>query len=126
MKDFKNLKIWEKAHEITLMIYEATRNFPKDELYGITGQIRRASVSISANIAEGCGRSGDKELSRFLQISMGSACELEYLLYLSRELKFLNSLSYEKIENKLITLKKMLSTFIKKLTAERRTLIADS
>lgn len=78
MKDFKKLKAWEKSHQLTLAIYKVTRSFPKDELYGLTSQMRRASVSIPANIAEGCGRGSDAELARFCHIAMGSASELEY------------------------------------------------
>jgi len=75
VKDFRELKVWEKGHQLALAVYKATDKFPKDELYGLTGQIRRSCVSIPANIAEGCGRNGDAELARFLQISMGSASE---------------------------------------------------
>ncbi len=72
MKDFRELKVWGKGHHLALEIYRATAKFPKDELYGLTSQIRRSCVSIPANIAEGCGRNGDAELARFLQIAMGS------------------------------------------------------
>jgi four helix bundle protein len=89
MKDYKKLMVWEKAHQLTLSVYEATKGFPKDELYGLTTQIRRACVSIPANIAEGCGRDGDAELARFFQISMGSSSELEYHLLLAHDLGFL-------------------------------------
>ena len=77
MEDFKNLKVWSKAHALTLAVYQRTRTFPKDEIYGSTSQIRRASASIGANIAEGCGRRSDPELKRFVQIARGSANELE-------------------------------------------------
>ena len=89
MKDFRNLKVWEKSHQLALAVYKATSTFPRHELYGLTSQIRRACASIPANIAEGCGRSGDAELARFLQIAMGSASELEYHLLLARDLGFL-------------------------------------
>jgi four helix bundle protein len=78
MRDFRSLKVWHKSHELTLAIYLATRSFPSDERFGLTSQMRRASSSIPANIAEGCGRDGEAELARFMQISMGSASELEY------------------------------------------------
>jgi len=78
LKDFRKLKVWEKSHDLTLAVYKATAAFPRKELYGLTSQIRRACASIPANIAEGCGRGGDPELARFLQIAMGSASELEY------------------------------------------------
>ncbi len=77
MKDFKQLRFWHKAHDFVLELYKATNTFPKEELYGLTSQIRRASVSIPSNIAEGCGRSGDAELARFCIIAMGSASEVE-------------------------------------------------
>jgi len=83
MKDFRELKVWEKAHQLTLEVYKATTIFPKDELYGLTSQIRRACASIPANIAEGCGRRGDAEFARFLGIAMGSASELDYHLLLA-------------------------------------------
>ena len=88
MEDFKKLKVWSKAHELTLWIYQRTRSFPKDEMYGLTSQIRRASASIGANIAEGCGRRSDAEMRRFIQIARGSASELEYHLLLANDLHF--------------------------------------
>ena len=78
MKDFRRLVVWQKAHLLTVAVYEAIAGFPKDELYGLTSQIRRACVSIPANIAEGCGRDGEAEFGRFLQIAQGPASELEY------------------------------------------------
>jgi len=77
MKDFRNLKAWEKAHQLTLKIYKVTEEFPREELYGLTSQIRRACVSIPTNIAEGCVRSSDADFSRFLYIALGSTSELE-------------------------------------------------
>ena len=77
MKDFKELKVWQKAHALTLAMYKETRRFPRDEQYGLTSQMRRSAASIPANIAEGCGRDGDAELARFLRIAMGSTSELD-------------------------------------------------
>ena len=89
MQDFKNLKVWEKAHRLTLDVYQVNADLPTEEMYGLTSQMRRASASIGANIAEGCGRRGDDEIStRFLQIACGSASELEYHLLLARDLEF--------------------------------------
>ena len=88
-----NLKVWSKAHRLTLAVYRCTKRFPKEELFGLTGQIRRASASIGANIAEGCGRA-DGEFGRFLQIAVGSAGELQYHLILSRDLSFLAEPEY--------------------------------
>jgi four helix bundle protein len=75
MKDFRQLKVWEKAHQLAVAVYKETKGFPKEELYGLTSQIRRSSMSIPTNIAEGCGRNTDADFARFLQIAMGSASE---------------------------------------------------
>jgi four helix bundle protein len=119
MKDFKKQKVWQKSHRLTLAIYRVTKSFPKDELYGLTGQIRRAGSSIPANIAEGCGRDGDAEFARFLQIAMGSASELEYHLLLSHDLGYLNDQDYAELSKETTELKQMLTSFIKKLKADR-------
>ena len=88
MQDFRHLKVWQKAHVLTLDVYKSTLNFPREELYGLTSQIRRAATSIAANIAEGCCRKSDPEPGRFLQIAMGSASEVEDHCLLPRDLKF--------------------------------------
>ena len=103
---------------MALAVYRTTMTFPQEELYGLTSQIRRSCASIPANIAEGCGRRGDAELARFLQIAMGSASELEYHLLLARDLNLLKSLDYEHFTNDVIEVKRMLVSFIKKLNAE--------
>jgi four helix bundle protein len=90
MKDFKDLKVWSKAHRLTIEVYKATRQFPREELFGITSQMRRAASSIGANIAEGAGRKSDGELTRFLHIARGSAAELEYHLLLAHDLELLS------------------------------------
>jgi four helix bundle protein len=89
MQDFKKLNVWKKAHVLTLGIYEATKNFPQDETFGLRSKMRRASSSIGINIAEGCGRSSQTELRRHLRMAQGSACELEYELLLARDLELL-------------------------------------
>lgn len=119
MKDFRNIKVWEKAHRLVVAVYDATARFPKEEIYGLTSQIRRAAGSIPANIAEGCGRDGDAELARFCQIAMGSASELEYHLLLARDLKYLNDSAHKEIDKALIEVKRMLASFIQKLRADR-------
>jgi four helix bundle protein len=86
MKDFRDLRVWESAHRLTLDIYRTTAQFPRDELYGLTSQMRRCSVSVAANIAEGCGKKGDGEFQHFVGIASGSASELEYELLLSKDL----------------------------------------
>jgi four helix bundle protein len=119
MKDFRDLKVWKKSHELTLAVYLATKYFPKEELYGLTSQIRRSCSSIPANIAEGCGRGGDGELGRYLQIAMGSASELEYHLLLAHDLQLLKDDKYEALNERVVEVKRMLSSFILKLTADR-------
>jgi four helix bundle protein len=115
MKDFRTLKVWEKSHQLALAVYKVTKNFPKDELYGLTAQIRRASMSIPTNIAEGCGRHTDADFARFLQIAMGSASETEYQLILARDLEFLGSQEYEKLQSEVEEVKRMLASLIKTL-----------
>jgi four helix bundle protein len=103
---------------LVLAVYKATAKFPKEELYGLTNQIRRSSTSIPANIAEGCGRAGEAELARFLQIAMGSASELEYHLLLARDLNFLTASVYEGLDRRVVEIKRMLTSFIQKLKAD--------
>ena len=111
------MKAWEKAHFLTLKIYIVTERYPKEELYGLTSQIRRACVSIPTNIAEGCVRSSDADFARFLYIALGSTSELEYLILLSKDLKFIQSEVQEELNAEINEIKKMLITFIKKLKA---------
>jgi four helix bundle protein len=89
MKDFREPKVWQKAHQLTLAVYRITADFPRHELYGLTSQLRRSSSSITANLAEGCGRNGDAEFARFCAIGMGSASELDYHLLLAKDLKLI-------------------------------------
>src|SRR5262249_55247999 len=106
MKNFRDLNVWEKSHALTLALYKASSSFPKYELYGLTSQVRRACVSIPANIAEGCGRGGDPEFGRFLQIAMGSACEVEYHLLLARDLGFLSEADYGVLDSQTVEVKR--------------------
>ena len=119
MKDFRDLKVWEKAHELVLACYAHTANFPKQEIFGLTSQIRRSGASIGANIAEGCGRRGNAELHRFLQMAMGSASELEYHFLLSRDLGFLIPNDYSVLETQVTEVKRMLASLIRKVDLER-------
>ena len=91
MKDFRQLSVWQKSHEVTLAIYELTRSLPREETYGLTAQIRRACSSIPANLDEGCGKDGDAELARYCSIARGSASELEYQLLLAHDLKLITA-----------------------------------
>lgn len=119
MRDFKTLQVWERAHQLVLSVYKVTLGFPKEELYGITSQIRRSGSSIPANIAEGCGHSGNGDLHRFLDIAMGSAAELSYLLLLSRDLAFISAESYWHISNQTDEVQKMLASLIRKVQSAR-------
>ena len=128
MKDFRTLKVWEKAHTLTLAIYKATEKFPKHELYALTNQIQRAAVSVPTNIAEGCGKDSDAELKRYFVIAMGSSSELEYLLLLARDLKYLPEDSHQILNSDLTEVRRMLNAFIQKLKASTspHALIANS
>ena len=119
VKNFRDLQVWHKAHQLTLMVYRLTASFPRDELYGLTTQLRRSSSSIAANLAEGCGRNGDAELARFCSIAMGSASELDYHLLLARDLGLLNAADYAEVAGEAIEVKRMLAGLIQKLIADR-------
>src|SRR6516225_5224472 len=106
-EDFRELKVWQKAHELTLAVYRLTGGFPRQELYGLSSQLRRAGSSIAANLAEGCGRNGDAELARFCSMAMGSASELEYHLLLARDLKLIQPKDYDALNQRAIELKRM-------------------
>lgn len=125
MQDFHQLKVWQKAHALALGVYKATGSFPKEELYGLTSQMRRASVSIPSNIAEGCGRDSQPQFANFLQIAFGSASELEYQLLLARDLGLLNQPGYVALDTEVIEAKRMLTSLIHKVrtgepTADRQ------
>jgi four helix bundle protein len=107
--DFKKLEVWQVAHSVACEVYSATASFPKTEAYGLTSQIRRAASSIPANIAEGCGRRGDAEFSRFVRISLGSATELEYHLLLSRDVGLLDHVVHETLSEKVQRIQGMLA-----------------
>ncbi len=119
MQDFRNLKVWEKSHLLALEVYKQTKNYPKEELYGIVSQIRRAATSIPTNIAEGCGRFSYKETAQFMQIAFASANELEYLLLLSKDLGLLPETDYNIYVTNLEEVKKMLSALIKKIKTDK-------
>jgi four helix bundle protein len=126
MKDFRELQIWGRSHQVTLDIYQVTAVFPKEELYGMVSQMRRSAASIPTNIAEGCGRDTDADFARFLQIAMGSASELEYQLILAHSLRYLTEADFTRITNELIEVKRMLNAFLKKLRTNSKELTAKS
>jgi four helix bundle protein len=115
MKDFKDLKVWEKAHALTLEVYSETRSFPKDELYGLTTQLRRSAASVAANIVEGCGRRSDGEFTRFLQIARGSASETEYHLLLARDLNLLSETKFRKLDLMVVEVQRMLTGLVQRV-----------
>ncbi len=118
MQDFRQLLVWQKAHDLTLAVYRSTQSFPREELYVLTSQMRRAALSIPANVAEGCCRSGDIEFARFLQIAMGSASELEYHSLLAHDLELLSAADYERLVGAVTEVKRMLASLIRKLRAD--------
>ena len=120
MKDFRRLTVWERAHTLTLEVYKATATFPREELFGITSQMRRSSASVAANIAEGCGRTGNGEFHRFLNAAAGSSVELEYFLLLSRDLHLLSAEPYEALQHDIVEVQRMLASLIRKVNSARR------
>jgi four helix bundle protein len=126
LKDFRELKVWQRAHELTLAMYGATARFPKEETYGLTAQLRRACTSIPTNIAEGCGRGSDADFAHFLQIAMGSASETEYQLLLSRDLGYLTQDEYPALQDCVQEVKRMISSLLKTLRASGNKLTAES
>ena len=123
MQDFRSLKVWDKAHALTLSIYRATATFPRDEMFGLTSQLRRACASIPGNIAEGCGRGSDADFARFLQVAMGSASETDYHLLLARDLGYLETSKYDELLQAITEVKRMLNAFLQTV---RRPILANS
>lgn len=116
MRDFRKYDVWQLSHQLVLEIYKIAKNFPKEELFNITSQLRRAVVSVPTNISEGCGRNSDKEFSQFLNIAIGSISETEYLIILSTDLQLIdenlsNSLleKINQIKSKLYSLRQKLN-----------------
>jgi four helix bundle protein len=114
MKGFRELQVWRKAHELTLAVYSTTRSFPREELYGLTSQMRRSAASIPANIAEGVGRRSDGEICRFFQIARGSASEIEYHVLLARDLHMLSEDEHRYLSKQADEVQRMLTVLIKK------------
>jgi four helix bundle protein len=112
MKSYIELDVWIEARKLVSQVYLLTNDFPKEEIYGITNQIRRCSVSVPSNIAEGCGRQTPKDSIRFLYISRGSLYELETQLYLSKDLKFISEEKLNNLLSQIETCKKLLNGFI--------------
>ena len=115
MQDYQKLKVWQKSHEFVLKIYKATSSFPREEIYALVSQIRRAAVSIPSNISEGCGRFGNRELKHFMSIAMGSATEVKYQLMLSKDLGYIPTGDYNNLNDEVIEIRKMLASYIKRI-----------
>lgn len=115
MRDFHQLQIWQRSHKLTLEVYKLTSRFPKEEVYGLTSQIRRAMYSVPTNICEGCGRKSAADFARFLQVSVGSASEVEYELLLAHDLNYLNDEDYSRCNSEIIEIRKMINNYINKL-----------
>jgi four helix bundle protein len=126
MKDFHKFKVWERSHRLTLSIYLHTKDFPKDELYSLTNQMRRASSSIPTNIAEGCGRDSQAEFTRFLLIAMSSSSELEYQLILSHDLQYMDDKVFLELSSGLNEVRRMLNSLIQKVKRDREEYLANS
>jgi len=114
--NYKELRVWQKADELAVEIYRLTKAFPKDEIYGLTSQLRRAALSIPTNIVEGYARKGDKELARFVNISIGSLAEVEYLLDFSVRMKYLKDGEFERLDLLREEVGKLLWNFYKKVS----------
>jgi four helix bundle protein len=115
MRNYEDLQVWQKAHNLTLEIYKNTRCFLSEERFGLTSQIRRSCSSIGANLAEGCGRRSDGEMARFVQIAMGSGAELSYHLLLARDLGLLSQPSFDHLRSDLSEVMRMLSSLSHKV-----------
>jgi len=115
MRDFRDLIVWVRSHQLALSLYRATENFPKSEQFGLTSQIRRAAASVPTNLAEGCGRWGDGDMGRFVQIAMGSASEVDYLILLARDLGYLPTGQYDAASSGLAEIRKMLTALYKRI-----------
>ena len=121
MKNCRDMVVWQRSHELTLAVYRATQEFPREELYGLISQLRRSSSSIPCNIAEGCGRRGNGEFHKFLQIATGSASEVEYQLFLSHELGYLSREGYSRLSRDVVEVRQMLAGLINRVEAARLT-----
>jgi four helix bundle protein len=112
MRNYQDLQVWSKAHSLALDLYRASQAFPKEEIYGVTSQVRRAALSIGANLAEGCGRRTSSELARFVRIALGSASELDYHLIVCRDLGFFKNGDFDRLNKNLTEVRKMLTSFL--------------
>ena len=115
MRDFQQLEIWQRSHHFTLRVFTVIQSFPKEELYGLTSQMRRSSASIPTNIAEGCGRNSSAELKRFLTIAAGSSSEIQYQLILAKDLHYINDSVFKELHKEIIQIRKMIYSYSEKV-----------
>ena len=115
MQDFHSLLIWQKGHDLTLKVYEASKAFPKEEMFALTSQVRRAAYSIPTNIAEGSERKTKADFSHFLQMSIGSVSELEYEILLAKDLHYIKEDKYNELKAEIVDLRKMIINFQKRI-----------
>jgi four helix bundle protein len=118
MRNYRDLEVWKISHKLTLELYAVSKKFPKDEMFGLTSQLRRAAISIGANLAEGCGRRTTPEFARFIRIAMGSASELDYHLLLCRDFDFVSHEFYERSSKELVRVRKMLTALLSSVEAQ--------
>jgi four helix bundle protein len=118
MRDFRELKVWQKAHQLALEVYRHSRSFPAEERFGLTAHLRKSATSVPSNIAEGCGREGERELGRFLSIAAGSASELEYQLLLAHDLAYLQRDPHVQLSEQVSEVKRMLHRFMQSLNSD--------
>lgn len=115
MRNFMQLEFGRRGHQLTLKIYKATQNFPREEMFGLTSQMRRAAMSIPSNIAEGCGRETNAELKRFLMIAAGSVSELQYQILLCKDLSHIREELYNELNEEIIAIRKLIFKYSEKL-----------
>lgn len=113
IKSFTDLNAWKEGHKLVLMIYEITKKFPKDEMFGLTNQLRRAAVSITSNIAEGFSRQSYKEKAHFYSTSLGSTTEVQNQILIAKDVKYINNSEFQKIANRTIIVHKLVNGLIK-------------
>ncbi len=115
MRNFRKYEVWKKSHHFTIEIYKITKKFPQEEKFGLISQIRRASLSIPTNIAEGTARVSEKEFAHFLNIASGSASEVEYLIEFSKDMEYISIEEYENLNIRIVEIRKMLNSLYKKI-----------
>jgi four helix bundle protein len=120
MRDFHGLLVWQKSHALALNIYRLTKRFPDDERFGLVSQLRRSAASVPANLAEGCGRGGEQEFARFVQIAMGSAAEVEYRVLLAKDLAYITDPDFHTVQNAVEEVKRMLAWLFRSAREQTR------